>query len=139
MSVKKEKKEKLNNLLEIVKKILDLDEFKVDDAVSLLPHLQYAYDEYDEFINNNRKCQCKAGMDVRVMCEPECKTKNSLRQFQKCPMRLSTMDFWICNQQDLYEKAMKYDFTFLRKYGLSNEDDSKIIKEFIDENILLNE
>ena len=122
MGIKKER------LLECVKKILAFERYI--EIAEHLPELQKAYDEYMK-----HKCNCKSGMDVKDLCEPECLTKNSLKQFQKCPMRLSTMNFWICNQTNLYERAVRYDFSFLERYGLPKEENRVIMKTFMEENI----
>jgi hypothetical protein len=79
-------------------------------------------------------CHCENLADIRSMCEPECPTKNTLEEFNKCPARVSTMVFWIWNQDRLYEKAIKFDFSFLRdEYKMSKDDIVKVITEFLND------
>lgn len=79
-------------------------------------------------------CDCENLGDIRSMCEPECLMKNTLEEFNKCPARVSTMVFWIWNQDRLYERAIKYDFKFLRdEYKMSKTDIIQIINNFLEE------
>jgi hypothetical protein len=85
--------------------------------------------------NRKSRCNCKPEWDIRSKCEPECIQKNSLKEFNVCPERINTMIFWIENQYDLYQRAEKNDFSFLRdKYNMSEQDIAEVIKLYKESN-----
>lgn len=83
-------------------------------------------------------CDCKPNWDVRSKCEPEC-VANTLEEFNKCPERISTMLFWIGNQYNLYQMALRNDFSFLDKYKMSKTDVAKVIKLFMEDQMDVDE
>jgi hypothetical protein len=78
-------------------------------------------------------CQCKPDFDVRCCCEYNCPSKNTIWDFQLCPMRIQTTIFTINNDYNFYCMAQKNDFKFLRKLLKNSEDRKEVIKLYKEE------
>jgi hypothetical protein len=85
-------------------------------------------DKKDKLLTCGRGCQ--GNWDVRCCCEINCPSKNSLAQLLACPQRVSTMAFWISNERDLQEHAVKGDFTCLDQFQFTDKDKIGIIATF---------
>jgi hypothetical protein len=77
--------------------------------------------------------RCHAGMDIRGRCLPVEDKEDSKYKFVRCPARVDTMAWWIGNEIDLYNSAMKGDYTFLDEFDFTDDDKMNIIKAFNDD------
>lgn len=73
---------------------------------------------------------CDAGMDIRGRCLPVEDVEDSKYKFVRCPARVDTMAWWIGNESDLYNSAMKGDYTFLDEFDFTDNDKMNIIAVF---------
>ena len=46
---------------------------------------------------------CNDDWDVRCCCEPNCPTKNSMKQFNKCKQKIGTLYFALFNDYSTYK------------------------------------
>ena len=66
---------------------------------------------------------CQQNWDVRCCCELNCYLKNSNKQFYKCPMKLNTTYFHICNNIEYYEYATDNNWKKLKQiFNLNNKE-----------------
>ena len=47
-------------------------------------------------------CDCVENMDIRACCEPNNKNKNSIKQFNKCGQKITTLYTLIFNDYNIY-------------------------------------
>ena len=63
---------------------------------------------------------CKSNTDIRCCCEPNCLNKNSMKQFNVCPQKISTLIYIIFNDyttnKDLIEEEGWRNDVFLKEY-----------------------
>ena len=52
-------------------------------------------------------CLCRDNMDIRACCEPNAPHKNSIKQFNKCGAKISTLHTLIFNDYDIYKILVK--------------------------------
>jgi len=97
--------------------------------------------------SNPYGCSCKPNYDIRCTCRPpmldddnfpyfvysENFKGNNFTDFQLCPERLSTTIWWISNEEEWYEKAVKGDFKFLKKILRNKQDRIKVKELWIEE------
>ena len=59
-------------------------------------------------------CDCVENMDIRACCEPNTPQANSIKQFNKCGQKISTLYMLIFNDYDIYKYLEKRN-DFLNK------------------------
>lgn len=64
-------------------------------------------------------CNCTPSFDVRCRCYINSPSKAA---FNRCPVRIFTIYFYIGNNYDLYRLAENNDFSFLKQYLKKKKD-----------------
>ena len=83
------------------------------------PHYQYSDDENDDENDEEEEPDdeakalmtcgrgCEKNWDVRACCEPNCAAKNSMDEFNACPMKLNTLYLLAHNEYDVYSQLVE--------------------------------
>ena len=72
-------------------------------------YLEMQADQHEKEPAELTTCRCEPHWDLRAVCESNCPQKNSIEQFNRCPVMLSTLASQQENDYDLYKLLFRND------------------------------